>query len=107
MPLTARPDPHASLADGILIQGSVRGRLFGLPILKIETTVILSPAQIDRAPVPVRGHLRTRAALPSSRRLADAVKTIGEGAAQLAGTSIAPAPRHERERKRDEAGGSP
>lgn len=83
----ACPDPHGSLADGVLIQGSVRGRVFGMPILKIDTTLVLSPAQINRP------HMRTERTpgLPRSSptravggRLADAVKTIGEAAEQLA-----------------------
>jgi hypothetical protein len=94
--LTARLDPHGSLADGVLIQGSVRGRVFGVPILKINTTLVLTPAQIN-SPATRAGSRRTPQLPRSSdfrrssgadavdrRRLADAVKTIGEGAEQLA-----------------------
>jgi hypothetical protein len=70
----------------------VRGRIFGLSILKIDTTLILSPAQIDGAAgsarmqlPPNRGRSLT-APTPGGRRLAEAVRTIGEGAAQLADT---------------------
>ena len=92
VPLTAHPDPRATLADGVLIQGSVRGRVFGLSILKIDTTVILSPAQIDGAAGSARVRLPPNRArsptepAPGGRRLAEAVRTIGEGAAQLADT---------------------
>ena len=88
--LTARPDPRGSLADGILIQGSVRGRVLGIPILKIRTTLVLSPAQIDDRGTPARtrrtpGLPRSSATqVASGRRLADAVKTISQGAEQLA-----------------------
>lgn len=86
----ARPDPHGSLADGVLIQGSVRGRVFGIPILKIDTTLVLSPAQIHdsvmRVGPPSTPELPRTSTTdgPNARRLADAVKAIGEGEAQLA-----------------------
>jgi hypothetical protein len=94
--LTARPDPRGRLADGVLIHGLVRGRLFGIPILKINATLVLSPAQIHSretrassrwAPElpPASEFPRSSAAeVVSGRRLAGAVKTIGEGAEQLA-----------------------
>jgi hypothetical protein len=94
--LTARPDPRGTLAEGVLIQGTVRGRLFGIPILKINTTLVLSPAQIHspvtrvssrRTPElpPPSGFPRSSAAENvNGNRLADAVKTIGEAAEQLA-----------------------
>ncbi len=67
-----------------------------MPILKINTTLVLSPAQI-RSPITRAGSRRTPV-LPASldslrssaadagdgRRLADAVKTISEAAEQLA-----------------------
>ena len=77
--------PRASLANGILIQGAVRGWLFGLPVLKINTTLVVSPAQIDGAAClmpELPGSSRVAAA--GGRRLTDAVKAIGEAAEQLA-----------------------
>jgi hypothetical protein len=84
-----RPDPRASLADGVLIQGSVRGWVFGMPILKIRTTLMLSPARIDGAPAPSRLQPAptllppASPAVPGGRRLADAVRAIGEAAERL------------------------
>jgi hypothetical protein len=85
-----RPDPSGSLADGVLIQGSVRGRVFGMPILKIDTTLALSPAQIHSSATQMRtgrtpglSH-STPARAVGGRGLADAVKAIAEAAEQLA-----------------------
>jgi hypothetical protein len=94
--LTARPDPRGTLADGVLIQGLVRGRLFGIPILKIDTTLVLSPAQIHtpmnrarpRRPPELPRSSEFRRSLAADavngRRLVDAVKTMSEAAEQLA-----------------------
>jgi hypothetical protein len=91
-----RLNPRGTLADGVLIQGLLRGRLFGIPILKINTTLVVSPAQI-RSPI-TRTRSRHTPELPrasefprssavdavNERRLAAAVKTIDEAAEQLA-----------------------
>jgi hypothetical protein len=70
----------------------VRGRIFGLSILKIDTTLVLSPAHIDGAAgsacvrLPARSPRSSKTPAPGGRRLAEAVRTIDEGAAQLADT---------------------
>ena len=43
-PLTAVPDPRKRLSDGVLVEGCLRARLIGIPILKVEATIVLAPA---------------------------------------------------------------
>lgn len=108
--MAARPEPNGRLADGVLIQGRIRGWIAGMPLLRIQTSLVLAPAQIDeqhgdsgrpRNPQPPRmpdGGLAERrpprrrappvptlalAERGPSRGLAEAVRIIREGAERL------------------------
>jgi hypothetical protein len=92
--LTAVPDPGKRLSDGVLVEARIRARLLGLPILKVDATVVLAPAGLT-APtsaardLPIGSSSRpSRAALTRSGDsrggLAEAVRTINEGAELLA-----------------------
>lgn len=91
--LRAIPDRTARPSDGILIQASVLGRLLGLRILRLEATVVLVPADVEGpADAPLRSQPRLPRAPerlparegPRGRGLADARRSIDEGAHLLA-----------------------
>ena len=68
--LTAAVDRTRRLSEGALVQASVRARLLGLPLLRLDATVVLMPAAI-RPSSP---------ALGAGNGLADAVRSINDGA---------------------------
>jgi hypothetical protein len=72
--LTAALDPGRRLSEGALVQASVRARLLGIPLLRLDATVVLMPAAIT-AP---------SSALALGNGLAEAVRSINEGAEVLA-----------------------
>jgi hypothetical protein len=72
--LTAAVDPSRRLSEGALVQASVRARLLGLPLLRLDATVVLMPAAIT-AP---------SSALAGGNGLAEAVRSINDGAEVLA-----------------------
>ncbi len=72
--LTAAVDPSRRLSEGALVQASVRARLLGIPLLRLDATVVLMPAAIT-APSP---------ALVGGNGLAEAVRSINDGAEVLA-----------------------
>ena len=72
--LTAAVDPSRRLSEGSLVQASVRARLFGMPLLRLDATVVLMPAAIT-AP---------SSALARGNGLAEAVRSINDGAEVLA-----------------------
>ena len=72
--LTAAVDPNRRLSEGALVQASVRARLLGMPLLRLDATVVLMPAAIT-AP---------SSALAAGKGLADAVRNINDGAEVLA-----------------------
>ena len=92
--LAATPDRRRSLADGVLVEASVRARLLGLRILRLDGTVVLAPADVTGfphgaraapappSPRPAKIGATTRAA-PTGRRLTEAVQSINEGAELL------------------------
>jgi hypothetical protein len=92
--LTAVPDPRKRLSDGVLVDACVRARLLGIPVLKVEATIVLAPAGLSAptsAPpdLPIRSSARlSRAASTRSEApgqgLAEAVRRINEGAELLA-----------------------
>jgi hypothetical protein len=45
-------DRRNSLAHGVLVQGSIKGRVLGMRILTLDTTVILAPADVSTASPP-------------------------------------------------------
>jgi len=72
--LTAAVDPNRRLSEGALVQASVRARLLGMPLLRLDATVVLMPAAIT-AP---------SSALAIGNGLAEAVRNINDGAEVLA-----------------------
>jgi hypothetical protein len=72
--LTAAVDPSRHLSEGALVQASVRARLLGMPLLRLDATVVLMPAAIT-AP---------SSALAAGNGLAEAVRSINDGAEVLA-----------------------
>jgi hypothetical protein len=72
--LSAAVDPSRRLSEGALVQASVRARLLGLPLLRLDATVVLMPAAIT-AP---------SSALAGGSGLAEAVRAINDGAEVLA-----------------------
>ena len=71
--LTAAVDPGRRLSEGALVQASVRARLLGIPLLRLDATVVLMPAAIT-AP---------SSALAAENGLAEAVRSINDGAEML------------------------
>jgi pyridoxal biosynthesis lyase PdxS len=82
----AAPDRGGRLSEGALVEAKVRARLFGIPLLKVEATVVLMPAGIAdpshaaHAP-PARA---TRPGVAAGDDLTEAVRSINEGAELLA-----------------------
>lgn len=71
--LTAALDPSRRLSEGALVQASVRARLLGIPLLRLDATVMLVPAIPAASP-----------ALAAGNGLAEAVRSINDGAEVLA-----------------------
>lgn len=93
-PLRAVPDPRKHLSDGVLVEGCLRARLVGIPILKVEATIVLAPAGLTtpifaprglsfRTPAQSSGPASARSRLPG-QRLAEAVRRLNEGEELLA-----------------------
>ncbi len=72
--LAAAVDPSRRLSEGALVQASVRARLLGIPLLRLDATVVLMPAAITRP----------SSALAAGDGLAQAVRSINDGAEILA-----------------------
>ena len=72
--MTAVVDPGRRLSEGALLQASVRARLLGIPLLRLDATVALMPAAIT---VP-------SSSLAAGNGLAEAIRSINDGAAVLA-----------------------
>ena len=72
--LIASPGASRRLSEGALVQASVRARLLGIPLLRLNATVALMPAAIT-APRPT---------LAAGDGLAEAVRSINDGAEVLA-----------------------
>jgi hypothetical protein len=70
----AGADRSRRLSEGTVVQGSVRARLLGIPLLRLEATFALMPAAISPSPSP----------LGAGKGLADAVRSINDGAEVLA-----------------------
>jgi hypothetical protein len=72
--LTAAVDRTTRLSEGGLVQASVRARLFGIPLLRLDATVAVIP-----------GTLRlSSSSVAAGDSLADAVRRINDGAEVLA-----------------------
>jgi hypothetical protein len=72
--LSAAVDPSRRLSEGALVQASVRARLLGIPLLRLDATVVLMPAAITAR----------SSALAAGNGLAEAVRSINDGAEVLA-----------------------
>ena len=72
--LTAAVDPSRRLSEGALVQTSIRARLLGLPLLRLDATVVLMPSAITTRASP----------LATGDGLAEAVRSINDGAELLA-----------------------
>lgn len=72
--LTAAVDRSRRLSEGALVQASVRARLLGIPLLRLDATVVLMPAAISASSSTVA----------VGDGLAEAVRSINDGAAILA-----------------------
>ena len=74
----------------MVVEASVLARLLGLRLLRLDATVVVHPADVLRAPPQDLGEPRARSGAgrgvptPGARGLADAVRSIDEGAALLA-----------------------
>ena len=62
------------LSEGAVVQGSVRARLLGIPLLRLDATLALMPATISPPVAP----------LGSGNGFADAVRYLNDGAEVLA-----------------------
>lgn len=92
--LTAVPDRRGHLADGILIEGKILARVLGIRILKVDTTVVVAPADISAASslpghpstlyLPRTAGIPANRSIPTGHRLAEAVQRLNEGAELLA-----------------------
>ena len=72
--LTAAVDPSRRLSEGGLLQASVRARLLGIPLLRLDATIVLMPAAITAR----------SSAVGAGNGLAEAVRNINDGAEILA-----------------------
>jgi hypothetical protein len=72
--LTAAVDRNRRLSEGGLVQASVRARLLGIPLLRLDATVVLMPAAITAS----------SRAVAAGDGLAEAVRSINDGAEVLA-----------------------
>jgi hypothetical protein len=72
--LTVAVDRSRRLSEGALVQASVRARLLGIPLLRLDATVALMPAAFGFS----------SPAVSAGNGLAEAVRSINEGADVLA-----------------------
>jgi len=73
--VTAAVDRGRRLSEGSLVQASVRARLLGIPLLRLEATVLLAPATITPS---------SSAPIGGGNSLTEAVRNINDGAEILA-----------------------
>jgi hypothetical protein len=88
---TAVPDERRSLSDAIVIEASIAGRVLGLRLLRLEASVVVTPANIettDRSLRPPAGPTspRSNGARPQGEGLVDATRVLDESAAMLGST---------------------
>lgn len=89
-----RPDRRKRLSDGALVEASIHARLLGIPLLRLDATVVLVPAEMmGRSFAPPEPAARkserstgvpTRRSRATGHGLAEAVRSINEGAELLA-----------------------
>jgi hypothetical protein len=101
-PVAARPSRPVALSaaghrtrhptDGLLVEASIVARLLGIRLLRLDATVAVVPADVPARPSSARASPAAppRPAVPPTqsgamgRGLADAVRSINEGAELLA-----------------------
>jgi hypothetical protein len=96
MVLRAIPDRSRRLSDGVLVDASIRARLLGLRLLTVDATIVLVPADVRATsptahpaaerPAPRPSGPASRRPVAAGPRLAQAVRSINEGAELLAET---------------------
>lgn len=82
--LAAVADRRRRLSDGVLVDASIRARLLGLQLLTIDATVVLTPAEVTAPSSAVHDPPRRTSGRSSRHTLAEAVRSIDEGAQLLA-----------------------
>jgi hypothetical protein len=82
--LTSAADRRRSLSNGALVQASVRARLLGIPLLRLDATVVLVPAEIEAPSSTPDEPARSFGSGAVGRGLAEAVRSINEGGEILA-----------------------
>lgn len=92
--MTAVPDRSRRLSDGVIVEAFIRARVLGIRLLTLDASVVLVPADLSAASSadqdpPLRGTVRSPLPAPlrsgaGGRRLAEAVRTLQEGAELLA-----------------------
>jgi hypothetical protein len=73
-PIVLTAASRRRLSEGAVVQGSVRARLLGIPLLRLDATLVLMPAAISGP----------SSALASGNGLAEAVRYLNDGAEVLA-----------------------
>jgi pyridoxal biosynthesis lyase PdxS len=74
-------------ADGVVVEASIIARVLRIPLLTLDATVVVFPADATpaRSAAPHDAQARTPARSgPLGRRLVEAARSIDEGAAMLA-----------------------
>jgi pyridoxal biosynthesis lyase PdxS len=90
--LAAVPDRRRRPSDGIVVEASILARVLGARLLTLDATVVVAPADVTaRSSAPRDSQALTPArsvGVPPARGrgLAEAVRSIDEGAAILAET---------------------
>ena len=89
--LAAATERGGRLSEGALVEASVHARLFGIPLLRVQATVVLMPAGIADSsarpasrPTRSSGGPHARSGAAAGHDLAEAVRSINEGAELLA-----------------------
>jgi hypothetical protein len=88
--VVVRPAPEGgSLAGGTLVEASIVARLLRIRLLTLDASVLLLPAVAESSASPTAAYLDAPRSRPPPtgsprRRLSDAMRSIEEGAADLA-----------------------
>jgi hypothetical protein len=92
--VTAIPDRRGRLSEGVVVEASVLGRVIGIRLLVLNATIVVVPADVAAPTSPPGdrpGRPSTQAAGiapprsgPIGGGLAEAIRSINEGAAILA-----------------------
>ena len=92
--MTVALERRKRLSEGVLAEATIRGRVLGIPLLRLDATVALVPAGVTASSAathepPARTTARSSRVRQTSSRaggggLAEAVRSINEGAELLA-----------------------